>query len=137
MKSMVTTCRDPFRPANHRTTSIIKRRRSLRNLAPRTSLPVICQVNGQWITRKAWARRVQDGDTVIFVTLPQGGGGGSNPLKMLLMIAVSYFTAGLGGALLGIEGAAAVGSFGVAIANGVIGLLGPVRIDVSLMKGHL
>jgi hypothetical protein len=42
---------------------------------------------------------VQDGDTVVFVTLPQGGGGGSNPLKMILTLAVAVFAPGIGEAL--------------------------------------
>lgn len=97
MKALVVTCRDPFRPANHRTASVVRRRRSLRNLAPRTKCPVICQINGRWISRAAWSRRIVDGDTVIFVTLPQGfGGGGSNPLKMVLMIALAVFAPEIG-----------------------------------------
>ena len=132
MKALVVTCRDPFRPANHRTANVVKRRRSLRNLAPRTSLPVICQVNGEWISRKAWARRVQDGDNVVFVTLPQGGGGGSNPLKMILMLAVSFFAPFLTTALVGINGAAALGSLGVSLVNGAIGLLGTALINALI-----
>lgn len=132
MKALVVTCRDPFRPANHRSANVVTRRRSLRNLAPRSRSPVICQVNGQWISRKAWAMRVKDGDSVLFVTLPQGGGGGSNPLRLILMIAVAYFTAGLGGALLGVEGAAAVGSLGVSLANAAVGLLGSMLVNALI-----
>ena len=96
MKALVTICRDPFRPANNRSTSLIRRRRSLRNLAPKTNSPLLCQLNGQWISRKAWAMRVKDGDSVVFVTLPQGGGGGSNPLKIILTIALAMAVPGLG-----------------------------------------
>lgn len=88
MQAQVTVCRDPFRLANHRSVDVVRRRKSLRNLAPKVSTPFICMVNGRPISRKAWARRVNDGDSVVFVTLPQGGGG-SNPLKLVLMLAIS------------------------------------------------
>ena len=114
---------------------MVRRRRSLRNLAPRTKSPVICQVNGQWISRKAWARREQDGDTVVFVTLPQGGGGGSNPLKMILTIAVAVFAPFAGSAILGINGAAALGSMGVSIFNAAIGVIGSALVDTFFNKG--
>jgi len=133
MKALVITCRDPFRPANQRSVDVVRRRRSLRNLAPRGRLPVICQVNGQWISRKAWAMRVQDGDSVIFVTLPQGGGGGgSNPLKIVLMLVVMYFAPYLATQLLGITGAAAIGSLGVSLVTGAIGLLGNMLINALI-----
>ena len=136
MRALVTTCRDPFRPANHRTVDIVRRGHSLRNLAPRTRHPVICQVNGKWISRKAWARRVRDGDSVVFLTLPHGGGqGGSNPLRVLLMIVVASMTSGLGGALLGVDGAAAVGSWGVGIANAIVSLVGQVNFP-RIMRCH-
>lgn len=133
MKAVVVTCRDPFRPANHRSVDVVRRRRSLRNLAPRTRCPVICQVNGQWISRKAWARRINDGDSVVFVTLPQGGGGGgSNPLKIILTLAVSYFAPYLATELIGIEGAAILGSTGVSIVTGAIGMIGTMLINALI-----
>lgn len=116
MIAQVVTCRDPFRPANHRTLQTIRRRRSLANLAPKGNLPVICQLNGQWISRKAWARRVRDGDSVVFVQLPQdGGGGGSNPLKIVLMVAIAVYAPQL---LVEYGGAA----FGSIAANGAVSL---------------
>lgn len=132
MQALVCTCRDPFRPANHRSVSVVRRRKSLRNLAPRTKSPVICQVNGEWVSRKAWARRLQDGDTVVFVTLPQGGGGGSNPLKMILTLAVAIFAPYAGTAILGINGAAAIGSLGVSIFNSAIGVIGSALVNALI-----
>ena len=130
MKASVVTCRDPFRPANHRSVDIVRRRRSLRNLAPRTQLPVICQVNGQWMPRKAWSRRVADGDLVVFMTLPQGGGGGgSNPLRAVLMIAVMVFAAWAAPAIGTVMG---VGTFGTGVIQGAIGLVGSALINALI-----
>lgn len=80
--------------------------------------------------------RVKDGDTVLFVTLPQGGGGGgSNPLKMLLTIALSfaapYIGAWANGALFAAESSLAfaissttlgsiIGSVGLALVSALI-----------------
>jgi hypothetical protein len=131
MKAVVAVVRDPFHPALHRSAAVVRRRRSLRNLAPRTTLPVICQLNGQWISRKAWARRVQDGDTVVFYQCLQGGGG-SNPLKMILMLAVAVFAPYLGSAILGINGAAALGSVGVGLFNAAIGIVGSMLVNALI-----
>lgn len=132
MKALVVTCHDPFRPAHRRSTALVRRRRSLRNLAPKSRLPVICQLNGEWISRQAWQRKVHDGDCVVFITLPLGGGGGSNPLKIILMIAVAVAAPYLGSAILGIEGAAALGSFGVSLFNGAIGLVGSMLVNALI-----
>lgn len=126
MKALVTVCRDPFRPSNHRTLTVVRRRRRLRNLAPRTGLPVVCQLNGQWISRTAWNRRVQDGDCVIFVTLPRGGGG-SNPLRIILMIVVmivAWYAAPFVAGAMGVTSAA-----GVAVVQGVIGMVGGMLVN--------
>lgn len=137
MKALVVACRDPFRPSNQRSAVVVRRRRSLRNLAPRTRAPVICQLNGQWISRKAWAMRVNDGDSVVFVTLPQGGGGGSNPLKIVLMLVVSYFTMGAGvGAWASVANGMATAAGGLtmmgSIVGGVMGLLGNMLINALI-----
>lgn len=138
MKASVVTCRDPFRPSNHRSVSIVRRRKSLRNLAPRTKHPTLCQVNGKWISQKAWAMRVSDGDSVVFVTLPQGGGGGSNPLKMVLMLAVSMYAPFMADKLaLGfMGGSAAVGGIGVtgwsSIFTGAVGLVGSALVNALI-----
>lgn len=81
---------NPFRPLDGRVVRQIPRRRRIAALAPCTALPVICLVNGAPVLRARWkGTRVKRGDIVTFVTLPQGGGGGgSDPLKTVLMIAL-------------------------------------------------
>lgn len=51
--------------------------------------PVICYYNGDPLLRKSWSKTtIKNGDVISFVYLPRGGGG-SNPLKLVLMIALS------------------------------------------------
>lgn len=88
MRATLVIARDPFRPAYRRETRCITRRRRIRSLAPRTRLPVICLLNGRPLLRAAWRMRLRDGDVVVFATLPQGGGGGSNPMRVVAMLAV-------------------------------------------------
>ncbi len=76
------------------------------------SQPVLCIFNGGALMRKWWASRfISSGDVCIFLTLPAGGGGsggGKNPLKTVLsvalMVAAPHIGAGLS-SVLGITGA--------------------------------
>lgn len=119
MLAQVVVCRDPIRPSNNRTVTLMRRRRSLSNLAPKTSAPLICQVNGKWISRKAWSRRVRHGDSVVFVVLPQGGGG-SNPLKLILTLALSMFAPQIG-AWANLQLFSAGSSLAFALSNATLG----------------
>jgi len=69
------------------------------------SRPVICMVNGNFWSRKDWDFPVPIGGVVRFVELPRGGGtGGSNPLRVIAVIALvaaAYFTGGLAAAAWG------------------------------------
>jgi len=67
------------------------------------SRPVMCMVNGSFWGRKDWDYPVPVGGEVRFVELPRGGGD-SNPLKIIAIIAVvvaAYYTGGLATAAFG------------------------------------
>lgn len=50
--------------------------------------PTICMRNGEAVLRDEYATiKIENGDAVAFITLPEGGGG-SNPLAIVLMIAL-------------------------------------------------
>ena len=66
--------------------------------------PTVCVVNGQQLMRCDYDRQVID-CAVCFVTLPQGGDSGSNPLLIVAAIALTVFTYGAGSAsLAGVTG---------------------------------
>ena len=66
--------------------------------------PVVLLVNGIPILRKDWNLQLKQTDVCHFVELPRGGGGGSNPLQIVLTIAIialSVYTGGLAAAAWG------------------------------------
>ena len=130
MQATLVICRDPFRPAHNREITPIRRRRRIDRLAPKIDQPFICLLNGQPLLRqnKGWHKSVKDGDVLAFVVLPQGGGGGSNPLKIILAITVAVIAPQIGfqiarsfGTSLGAFGStAALGEFiGAAVGFGL------------------
>lgn len=103
---------DPFHPLRNREIVEHKRRRRISSLAPTGRKPFICLVNGEAVLRKDWKRTVGGEDIVSFIMLPEGGGG-SNPLRIVLMIAVMYFTMGSGATWLSAYGGGAVTATGL------------------------
>ncbi len=76
--------------------------RSIRSLAPDWTTPHIAVLNGQAILRKDWDRTLHHGEALAFVdvnAIPQGGDGGSNPLSMILSLALMVFAPWAGGLL--------------------------------------
>jgi len=100
-------------------------------MAPKTQQPFICFFNGEALLRADWDRKISDGDTVAFVTLPQGGGGGSNPLKIVLMIAISVAVPYIAGPIASSMGIAS-GSFGFQILSGAIGFAGKMLVNALI-----
>ena len=130
MQAQIITCHDPFRPSINREVKVVTRKRRINKLAPKTDKPFICVLNGEPLLRhkKGWHKSVRDGDTVAFVMLPQGGGGGSNPLKIILAITVAVIApqigfqmaSAMGTSLGGFASTAAFGEFlGAAVGFGL------------------
>ncbi len=112
MLANVITVSDYAHPVASRKIAPLRRGRRLRALDPKwKGKPYICLVNGEAVARAAWNRRVRDGDIVVFVNLPprvRGGGGGSSPLKIVLMVALAVAAPQLGLAMaegMGLAGA--------------------------------
>lgn len=99
--------------------------------------PTVCLLNGKPVLRANWSKVViREADVVTFHALPrvEGGGGGSNPLGIVLAIAVAvaapYLAPILAGAVFGAASVAAGGLF----AAGSIGL-GLLTAGVGLALG--
>lgn len=80
---------------------------SMASLAPTDwHCPFLAFVDGQVLLRADWGQALQAGQSVLFMDargIPQGGGGGSDPLRTVLMLAVLVATQGMGVALVGAE----------------------------------
>ena len=94
-------------------------------LAPATQSPLLLRVNGQWLLRAHWWRPVLPGDVIEWHVLPMGGGDGSRQiLSIIAIVAIAYFTAGLG---LGPGATAFANAAGNLAASALINALIPIR----------
>ena len=66
------------------------------------NLPIIVKKGDKWILREQWSERLYEDDVIIVVHLPRGGGN-SNPLRIVLLIAVAAFAPYVAGSLMGLE----------------------------------
>ena len=80
---------NPFHPWQGRELTEIAAGDRIADHAPPWRTPFICIRNGEPILRKNWQESANDGDVIAFVAIPAGrGGGGSNPLRIVAMLAV-------------------------------------------------
>lgn len=111
---------------------------SIRELAPSWDVPFVAFVDGQPVLRADWELVLEDGQAIAFIeaaAIPQGGGGGSNPLRMVLMIAVMIYAPQLAASMMygdGIMAAAALGSTGLAVMSAA-----SIMVGVSLVNAIL
>lgn len=147
MRAVCLTVANPFDPLGSRRLRHVRRRARIRALAPRGNRPVIAILNGRPVLRAEWRRKLRDGDMLSFVVLPRGGGGGgrSNPLKIILSLVLLIFAPHIAGFALKALGLSAtttlIGGFtlgqattlGVMLAgNALINALFPVRPPAAL-----
>ncbi len=122
-----TYIQNPFQPNKDRITHALKGNFTIWQLIKTQKIdltkPTICLINGKAILRNHWEKSIKTGGFVCFITLPQGGGSkSSNPLQVVLMVAVvvaSIYTGGVVGAAYGsIWGSLAAA--GVSVAGGIL-----------------
>ena len=94
----VLTHYNPFTPSRDYRHAQVLAGTVIAELQPETDLPYICLLNGKPLLRKDWGKALEETDIVNFVVLPQGGGG-SNPLRIVAMIAVIAIAAWAPGAM--------------------------------------
>ena len=98
-KAMLVVVRNPFHPALGREQRDIAVGQTLDALAPQGDKPFIILRNGQAVLRKDWHAPVERDDLIAILFLPQGGGGGgSNPLKIVLSVALMVIAPQIGAA---------------------------------------
>jgi predicted phage tail protein len=133
MRATCVTVRDPFHPLRNRESREVGRRRRIRTLAPNTTAPYIAVLNGRAVMRAEWSRRLRDGDQLAFVCLPRGGGGGSNPLRLVLMIAVMVFAPYAAGLINGAIGlSTTAGSMAMMGMTAAVGMVGSMLINAII-----
>ncbi|WP_454005029.1 host specificity factor TipJ family phage tail protein [Alcaligenes sp. Marseille-Q7550] len=114
----VIICKNPFRPqverelvsvrAGTRVDTMLRQQALVKGRAGRLQRlsTFVVQVNGQYLLADQWARRIRSDDVVIVSLVPEGGGG-SNPLRFVLQIALIALAAWAGFAIGGVWGALA------------------------------
>ena len=141
MPGTVVMLHNPFRPERDREVITVAEPLSIREWLGERGIdefecPTICLRNGSPLLRGRWDETlIGEGDLVVFVPLPQGGGGGGkNPLRIVLMLAVmvaaAYFAPMLGPALgeaLGVSAA-----IGTSLAQAGIALVGTALVNVLI-----
>lgn len=126
MRAAVVYADNPFAPKVRREV-VLRRASRVSRLAPADGRPVVAILNGKPVLRanRGWQRAsVRDGDHLLFVTLPRGGGGGqggSNPMQVILSIALFSVAPFLATGLTGIA-AGAVGMQSLILAGARLGV---------------
>lgn len=132
MQAALNICHNPFHLALDREQHAIDTSASIAELVDRYCItlnkPVVCVYNGQPMLRATWAEtRLQDNDVLAFVYLPQGGGG-SNPVRLVLTIALMVYAPYLATSIAGPLGVAQ-GTMGFSLLQAGVGLLGTALIN--------
>jgi len=129
----VVTVHDPFHPLRGREVRQLRNRRRISKLTPKTDRPFVVFVDGQPVLRQDWERSVGGDQVVVIFMLPQGGGG-SNPLRVIGMLAIiaasvllAPYLAPTIGAALGVGATAAA-----SIASGVIMFGGSMLLNAVI-----
>ena len=136
MPGTVVMLRNPFRPKRDRDVVVVADPVSFREWLDARGVadfecPTICLRNAEPVLRERWDETlIVDGDLVVFVPLPQGGGGGKNPLRTILMIAVMVAAPYLGGVIAGALGITS--TIGISLITAGVGLLGATLVNVLL-----
>ena len=94
--------------------------------------PTICLRNASPVLRGSWDDTfIAENDLIVFVPLPQGGGGGGkNPLRTILMLTVMVAAPYLGGLIAGTIGVTS--TIGISLITAGVALVGTTLVNVLL-----
>ena len=95
--------------------------------------PTIAVLNGVETLRKDWHKTLDDDDLLVLVRLPanDGGDGGSNPVRLVAMLAISMYAPYLATSM-GVAGAATAATFGFQAATMGITMAGMALVNAVL-----
>ena len=137
MPGTVVMLHNPFRPDRDREVIVVAEPLSIREWLGEQDIdefecPTICLRNGSPLLRARWDETlIDEGDIVMFVPLPQGGGGGGkNPLRTVLMLAVMVAALTIPGAQWGL--ALKAGKFAHTLATVAITVFGTALVNVLI-----
>ena len=137
MPGTVIMLRNPFRPERDREVIAVAEPLSIREWLDERGIdefecPTICLRNGSPVLRGSWDdTEIGENDLVVFVPLPQGGGGGGkNPLRTILMLAVMVAAPYLGGLIAGAIGVTS--TIGISLITAGVALVGTTLVNVLL-----
>jgi sulfur carrier protein ThiS len=135
MRAVVLNITNPFDASNGLKTHVIERRLSVSRIVERHKInvqrPVVCVLNNEPVLRRDWSTRfIKDNDQLSFVTVPLGGGGGSNPLRMVLTIALLYYAGPLATQIGGMAGIQS--QLGMALLKAGITFVGQALINALI-----
>ncbi|QIW86566.1 putative tail protein [Achromobacter phage AMA2] len=111
----------PVRPGTRFSTQL----RQMRHIKGRgksmcLKTPFVVVRNGQPLLQKQWSTKIKKDDVISIVHLPKGGGGGSNPLQAVLIIAIAVAAAYTGGFVAGAQGLGMGAGWGAAASAAVM-----------------
>ena len=137
MPGTVVMLRNPFRPERDREVIAVAEPLTIRDWLDVRGIdefdhPTICLRNGSPVLRGSWDEtEIGENDLVVFVPLPQGGGGGGkNPLRTILMLAVMVAAPYLGGLIAGAIGVTS--TIGISLITAGVALVGTTLVNVLL-----
>ena len=137
MTGTVVMLHNPFRPERDREVIAVAEPLSIRDWLGERGIdefecPTICLRNGSPVLRGRWDEtEIGENDLVVFVPLPQGGGGGGkNPLRTILMLAVMVAAPYLGGLIAGAIGVTS--TIGISLITAGVALVGTTLVNVLL-----
>ena len=136
MTGTVVMLRNPFRPDRDREAIAVAEPLSIREWLDARGIdefdhPTICLRNASPVLRGRWDDTfIAENDLVVFVPLPQGGGGGKNPLRTILMLAVMVAAPYLGGLIAGAIGVTS--TIGISLITAGVALVGTTLVNVLL-----
>ncbi len=137
MTGTVVMLHNPFRAQGDREVIVVAEPRSIRDWLDEQGIeefdhPTICLRNASPVLRGRWDDTfIAENDLIVFVPLPQGGGGGGkNPLRTILMLAVMVAAPYLGGLIAGAIGVTS--TIGISLITAGVALVGTTLVNVLL-----